>query len=459
MMNTELFFVEVLDRYDPVLVHIIGQVRRGILLTKEEVAKCVGEAYRAKVERIYWSRKEVSGDFLKLGAEIDLDPLWWEWEMPLVAGDRALVFVDKGSGYLNQGTQLLLEDIDNVSYGIRQIYYPFPPYSPPTLWKDESVSPLIRAHARPDPKRGYTTAIRLDVIEADIQASIDAIQRGYTKRKVVGEPKTDYGLIQDGCALYYRLEEDPTAASEITAFIYHRARPDEIVAQRHAVMAAHLQTLDGPFGLQGIAPPPAPVFADGGYWQQTLDESRAVVMSGWYAFRGVRPLEDKAVDDDNFHYKFDARDARLDYKKLIHDDFKRAIAASGGYRAIWNYSRYGIAYRRGYLEYEDAERDEVTDLYPIATEEYEKLCADKSLDVDGRNNIYTLYPAQYWDAELCQRALGHGPDEVVRRLQDKAPRAERLGDGVYLVLNDDPGLRYDDFLALNNRYKPLLGLK
>jgi hypothetical protein len=86
------------------------------------------------------------------------------------------------------------------------------------------------------------------------------------------------------------------------------------------------------------------------------------------------------------------------------------------------------------------------------------LREDKSIDIDGRNNIYTLRPAQYWDAELCRRALGYDPDEVIARLHGRVPRAERLMDGVYTVLNDSPEMSYADFVEMNEKIKPILGL-
>jgi hypothetical protein len=87
-----------------------------------------------------------------------------------------------------------------------------------------------------------------------------------------------------------------------------------------------------------------------------------------------------------------------------------------------------------------------------------ELSKDKAIDVDGRNNIYTLVPAQYWGDELCQRALGYGPDEVIRRVGALVPKAQRLMDGVYVVWNDDPELSYEAFVGMNERYKPILGL-
>lgn len=89
---------------------------------------------------------------------------------------------------------------------------------------------------------------------------------------------------------------------------------------------------------------------------------------------------------------------------------------------------------------------------------YNALLSEEGIDVNGRNNIYTLNPAQFWDGELCQRALGFDRDEVIRRLKDVAVLARPVMDGVYLVLNDDPQLTYEAFVEMNERIKPMLGL-
>ena len=90
--------------------------------------------------------------------------------------------------------------------------------------------------------------------------------------------------------------------------------------------------------------------------------------------------------------------------------------------------------------------------------EFGRLFSDPSVDTDGRSFIYTLHPAQFWDAELCRRALGFDRDEVIRRTRDVAIVAEPVLDGVYLVLNDDPNLTYEAFVEMNERIRPLLGL-
>ena len=83
----------------------------------------------------------------------------------------------------------------------------------------------------------------------------------------------------------------------------------------------------------------------------------------------------------------------------------------------------------------------------------------RGITPNGRNNIYTLSPACYWDGDLCQTALGYGCDEVIRRLAGKVPDVHPLADGVYIIFNDDPLLSFDDFLAIQHTFKPILGLQ
>jgi hypothetical protein len=410
------------------------------------IIKAPGGILRARVERVYLSRQEASGGFLMPGTEVNFVGSSGAWGLlpMLKPGDRALVFLSLSfirPGHLYEASgfgHLFLEEIDNEPYAI---------YCCHKLWQCAWVPPFIRANTRFDPKRlslndgrSVSSAIRLSALETYLQALIEDIKQGH-------EP-------------WARLRKHPPLTGKIRPFIYRRSRMDKIVLARHALIVARLQKLDGPFGLMGIEPP-APLFTDGGYWGMPRREDTGVMTNGWYAFRGNRVFTEKAVDDDNLNYKFYAHDKRIDYKRLIHDDFRQAIMAFEGYRAVWYFEGYDRAYLGGYAysaEYSGPPTDD--DGLPVAdNEEYNQLCADKAVDVDGRNNIFTLHPAQYWDAELCQLALGYGPDEVIKRLQGQAPRAERLGDGVYLVLNDDPKMSFDDFLGMNELYKRLLGLR
>lgn len=100
------------------------------------------------------------------------------------------------------------------------------------------------------------------------------------------------------------------------------------------------------------------------------------------------------------------------------------IEAFRGYRAFCNFDQYLSAYYGGFHASETG-FDACGNLIE-RNETYNRLRRE-GVEVDGRCNIYALRPAQYWDTELCQRALGYGPEEVVTRLAGKVPKVEKLG--------------------------------
>jgi len=76
----------------------------------------------------------------------------------------------------------------------------------------------------------------------------------------------------------------------------------------------------------------------------------------------------------------------------------------------------------------------------------EDLKAAGVKDFDGRKNILTMYPAQFWDARLCSDALGFGPEEVSSRLEGKVDKVELTASGVYILLSDKVDLSYEEYL-------------
>ena len=145
--------------------------------------------------------------------------------------------------------------------------------------------------------------------------------------------------------------------------------------------------------------------------------------------------------DEHVRYGFKVSNREINYSCVINNQVPQVVEAFEPYRTCVYYDSYAFKYQGRSFE------DNPT---------YFNLRENKSIDVDGRNNIYTLHPAQFWDAELCERALGYGPDEVVARLQGKVQDVRRLTNGVYLVLNDDPKLTYEDFVKMNEQIKPIL---
>lgn len=235
------------------------------------------------------------------------------------------------------------------------------------------------------------------------------------------------------------------SAADIELWIY--ARPDGALTidQRHAEVMDRMSRIGAPLGFAGLELPAAPSCGDGLVATYTVKlPVRGLRFVGDYAYRGERYIyKDRASYDEHLRFGFKVSNKAIDYGLVVNEYLPKVVGAFKGYKAQVSYDLYGLYYQGG-----------LNDDNSI----YNRLREDEAVDVDGRNNIYTLYPAQFWDAALCQRALGYGPDEVIARLQGKCLMAERLMDGVYLVLNDDPSISYDAFVEMNERIKPILGL-
>lgn len=223
---------------------------------------------------------------------------------------------------------------------------------------------------------------------------------------------------------------------------YYRANAAEPVVQRHSEVCTALQRLDGVLGWARTTLPAPPDFGKelvASYGVRL--QRRHVRCSGAYVYRDPKYLRiDRAAYDDSLQYQMTSLPLGLDYARLLGEEVPGVVEGFRSYRAIANFYLYSVKYEN---------------LHP---EVVAKLRNDPAVDLDGRNNIFTLEVAQYWDAELCQRALGYGRDEVIIRLTGKVPLVRPLMDGVYVVFNDNPNLTFEEFCAYNDALKPVLGL-
>lgn len=188
--------------------------------------------------------------------------------------------------------------------------------------------------------------------------------------------------------------------------------------------------------------PPAPDFGKEIYAGYSVRyQNRLITCHGGYAYRNAEYLSvDKAAHDDHLFFQFDARDPKIAYNHLLQVNAPQVIEAFGAYRAVVSFFAYDVLFEQ---KNEDTLR---------------RLRADPTIDIDGRNNIFALETANYWDSKLCQRALGYDRDEVIRRLKGKVPRVDPLMDGVYVVFSENPDLTFEEYCAYNDALKPVLGL-
>lgn len=234
-----------------------------------------------------------------------------------------------------------------------------------------------------------------------------------------------------------------TIQHQIGLVFYHRATHAISFEQRYREIIAEMQRIGPPFGLAGLTPPPMPECPG------AAAHFRFEYPSGAYLYCSIvdrtpaYQYRDRKSFDDLLYIGFDMPRTHIDYRAALFEELPKLAEAYRAYHAFAKIDLFTLQYCGG-----------LENTNPV----FNRLEADPAIDTDGRNNIFTLEPAMYWDAELCRRALGYGPEEVIRRLDGQVPRVEPLMDGVYIVFNDNPDLTYDDFVAMNERYKRVLGL-
>jgi hypothetical protein len=227
--------------------------------------------------------------------------------------------------------------------------------------------------------------------------------------------------------------------------------------------------IPGPLGFEGAIREPAPMFESAPDGEPYSSASfnvkgriRGVKFVGTYHIPDIYgqsgPEQSaKNYSGDLLTYEWKLSNRKIDYRSTLHNNLPAVIEAFEARDCHLDVRSYDSAYQGGFHGDNDEGIDERGYLFSI-NQTFNRLKADPSIDVNGWNNIYTLYQAQYWEDGRCLRALGYDRDEVIRRLTGKVPLVRPLLDGVYIVFNDNPDINYDEYLAMNVEFKALLGL-
>ena len=265
--------------------------------------------------------------------------------------------------------------------------------------------------------------------------------------------------------------------------IYIRRKSDwiEDVSVFHNQLMDKMLEIPGPFGFLGAERQKAPIFAFDRSGEMNThkcynvrNRMRGVRFIGCYtipesrSIYGRNPLASPPATietwneiyymDYNLHYEWKLTNKKIDYHFALHQNLPEVIEVFEARFVTVDTCFYSIGYQEGWHISNGGANDEYGNRLEL-NETYNRLKADPAIDVDGWNNIYTLYPAQFWEGGRCHRALGYGPDEVIRRLSGKVPLVRPLCDGVYIVLNDNPDIIYDEYYAMNVGNKAILGLE
>lgn len=225
-------------------------------------------------------------------------------------------------------------------------------------------------------------------------------------------------------------------------FMHYKPRHEESIEERHAVVVNAMLKLPEPLSWQGLQIPLAPDCGEhlSAHYEVGYPVS-GIWLAGDYIYRGKTYVYQDGISyDDKLTITFTTNSEHLAYQQMLYQHLSDAVSAFGGYLARGFYEGYSTRY------------------HDLHRAELDKLQLGRKIDLNGRNNVFSLQPAQYWDEELCRKAMGFGRDEVISRLNGRVPSVKPLRDGVYVVFDDNPDLSFEEYCAYNDRLKPILGL-
>jgi len=217
----------------------------------------------------------------------------------------------------------------------------------------------------------------------------------------------------------------------------HRADPHEPIGDRHRKFVEVMARYAPPWGLKGEEIPAVPDIPPGNL--SATVKLRVLSPRGErsyisYKFRSEKYLKDNAQYDDFVIVRFKPQAAGARLGELFNDVFPAYIEGFDCYRA-------GI----GDSEVKMADWDRVVE-----------LCNSTGKDVDGRDGVHRIHPANYFDRELSRRAFGLTPEKIAERLQGKVEKVSMLGDGVLVICRSKLPLPREEYERIDGEVRALL---
>jgi len=223
---------------------------------------------------------------------------------------------------------------------------------------------------------------------------------------------------------------------ERTIHLYRKVDVNESMEERHEKVMEGLSKLEAPLGLKDSEIPEVPDFGIEirAYYRTKNSKTKGVSIEGVYRWRGL-----KYVTWDELLYEFKITYKLIDYKKIIYDDLPKVINIFDPYIAdVFVSPSYSIAYKESY-------KSEILKLEEKGLKELQDV-------------LFTLSPVMYFNEESYNKLIKVPKEELLERLKGKANEVLLLEKGIYIIFNDKADITYEEFVEMNNTFKPLLGL-
>jgi len=223
---------------------------------------------------------------------------------------------------------------------------------------------------------------------------------------------------------------------ERTIHLYRKVDVNESMEERHEKVMEGLSKLEAPLGLKDSEIPEIPDFGTEliCFYDAKNIKTKGVSIEGLYMWRGL-----KYVVWDELRYEFKITYKLIDYKKIIYDDLPKVINIFDPYIAdVFVSPSYSIAYKESY-------KSEILKLEEKGLKELQDV-------------LFTLSPVMYFNEESYTKLIKIPKEELLEKLKGKANEVQLLEKGIYIIFNDKADITYEEFVEMNNIFKPLLGL-
>ena len=236
---------------------------------------------------------------------------------------------------------------------------------------------------------------------------------------------------------------------ERTIQLYRKVDNNEPMEEMHKRVMEGLSKIEAPLGLKDSEIPKTPDFGAElicHYFTKNI-KTKGVKIKGSYDWRMISPL----VWWDTLKYEFKISYKLIDYQKIIYEDLPKIITIYEPYITYIYISNYGTAYEEG-------RTPETITYYDSKNPNFLKL-KETGVEIGILSDaLFTLFPVMYFNEECYKKLIKVPKEELLKRLEGKAKKVLLLEKGIYIIFNDKADISYEEFVEMNETFKPLLNL-
>ena len=230
--------------------------------------------------------------------------------------------------------------------------------------------------------------------------------------------------------------------------LYRKVDNNESMEEMHKRIMEGLSKIEAPLGLMDSEIPKTPDFGTEliCFYDAKNIKTKGVSIEGDYLWRGLT-----GINWDKLRYEFKITYKLIDYQKIIYEDLPKIITIYEPYITYIYISNYGKAYEEG-------RTPETITYYDSENPNFLKL-KETGVQIGMLfDALFTLSPVMYFNEECYEKLIKVPKKELLKRLEGKAKKVLLLEKGIYIIFNDKADISYDEFVEMNETFKPLLGL-